>query len=98
MCLAEQEWFGVNMGFWGESILVGVFLLYGFAAVLSLVVLKLRAEKARKVFLWARCTAFAAAGLSAVAFALLIAAFLRDDFSVHRISNRQSRSVDSLCQ
>ncbi len=83
----------VNIGYLGEGILAAVFLLCSFAAVLGLAALKLQIATARKILLWAKRAQLAAAGLSVLAFILLVAAFLTDDFSIAAVGRHSSAKL-----
>jgi len=81
------------MSNFGEGFLASAFLFCSFAAGLGLVALKLKNGAARKVFFWARRAQLAAAGLSVVALILLIAAFLRNDFSIDVVGRYSSSEL-----
>lgn len=74
----------------GESFLAGMLLLCSFAAVLSLAVLKLELETAKRVFICAKAAMLIAVGFSVVVLVLLIFAFLTDDFSIAAVARHSS--------
>jgi cytochrome c-type biogenesis protein CcmF len=81
------------MSNFAEFFLSSVFLLCSFAAVFSLLSLRLEVKRAGKALLWAKRAVLAASGLSVVVLILLVAAFLRDDFSIAIVSQYSSAGL-----
>jgi len=85
-----------NINGMGEGLLAAVFLLCGFAAVFSLVSLRLEVETAKKIILWARRAVFGGAAGSVFAVILLADAFLKDDFSIAAVARFSSIELGSF--